>query len=408
MKLFLSVCLILAVTTPVYADLGWNHATATMSHSRSQFGAAAAGTKAIFVGGTIDPVGARTADIFDSTTGTWSTQTFAEPVIGGVGMGWGTKALFPSYNGKVHIYDSAADSWSMDQLPSGQGRVAMAVAATNGKIFFAGGYENSRDYDYVDVYDVESGKWTLDQLSLSRFGAAGAAAGNRFVAAGGSFWSNGFLTNRVDIYDTESNTWSISGLSTTATLTAATGVGDKAYIAGGYDYDVFRDDVDIYDAATGIWSHSNLSEGRQQIGATSIGKYALFAGGWRTPFGEPVEVVDTIDVLDTQTQLWSLEQLSVPRYDLESVTVGNYVLFAGGSLDGVSDGSNLVDIFYVPEPSSALLGMIVVAGAISIGYVRRGALEPRAFRHAGTPAEKHPEAPSASRSVSIRSRTARA
>ncbi len=372
MKFIIAILTVFQITHYAIAGLDWTHTTATMSHSRSQFGAAAAGTKAIFVGGTIDPIGARTADIFDTTTGVWSTQTFDEPVIGGVGMGWGTKAIFPSYNGKVHVYDSAADAWTMDQLPSGQGRVAMAVAATNGKVFFAGGYENRRDYDFVDVYDVESGSWTLDHLSQSRFGAAGAAAGNKFVAAGGSFWRNGFLSDRVDIYDTESNTWSIGSLSSNATLAAATGVGDKVYIAGGYDYDVFRDDVDVFDTATGIWSHSKLSEGRVQIAATSIDKYAIFAGGWRTPFGQPVEVVDTIDVFDTENEQWSLKRLSLPRYDLESVTVGNYVLFAGGSLDGVSDGSRLVDIFYVPEPSSA---MLVLTAIVAIGYrwVRCGA-----------------------------------
>lgn len=365
-----AICLVLATSAPANADLGWEHTTATMSHVRSQFGAAAVGGKAIFVGGTTDPVGSRTADVFDSRTGLWSTQTFSEPVIGGVGMAWGTKALFPSYNGKVHIYDSATDSWSIDQLPSGQGRVAMAVSAVNGKIFFAGGYENSRDYDFVDIYDVATGSWSLDHLSIGRFGAAGAAAGDKFIVAGGTLWSNGAIASLVDIYDTESETWTGSLLSAPTTLAAATGIGDKVYIAGGYSFGESRDDVDIYDVVAGTWSHSQLSEGRYQIGATAIKNYALFAGGWRTPTGAPVEVVGAIDVFDTTTQQWNLEHLSVPRYDLESVTVGKYVLFAGGSLDGVSDGSNLVDIFYVPEPNSALLGAISAAVLAGIGIRR--------------------------------------
>ena len=135
--------------------------------------------------------------------------------------------------------------------------------------------------------------------------------------------------------------------------------------------------VDLYNVATGAWSTAQLSVGRQSPAAASVGNAALFAGGYiesvflcreRGGWGlvyccKRVEclrvlqfcgsacpattsslkrataggtVSNVVDVYNVATGAWSTAKLSMARVYPTAATVGNVVLFAGGTTASVS------------------------------------------------------------------------
>ena len=108
--------------------------------------------------------------------------------------------------------------------------------------------------------------------------------------------------------------------------------------------------VDVYDAATGRWSAGALSVARQWPVPAAVGTQVLLAGGWQSgPSRQWDHLFDTVDLFDTATGRWSTATLSEARYRMRAVTVGPYVLFAGGEFSCNSCGTTryvaAVDIY---------------------------------------------------------------
>lgn len=276
--------------------------TGALSAPRSALTGTSVSNLALFAGGfTTNGVPSNVVDIYDDATGTWSTATLSVARPGLASVGLGGKAFFAGGFGDVaavstvDIYDAATDSWTVAQLSAA--RTSLAAAAAGTKVFFAGGYDvinNEQVYsNVVDIYDIVTSTWSTATLSHERAYLAAAAVGSKVMFAGGWFFPSE-LSDAVDIYDTSTGTWATAQLSHARSGMAAVGNGSKIFFGGGYDEDGSSNLVDIYDNATQTWSTSMLSVGRNFLAAASAGSKALFAGGFGTgAFSSVVDLYET-------------------------------------------------------------------------------------------------------------------
>jgi hypothetical protein len=103
--------------------------------------------------------------------------------------------------------------------------------------------------------------------------------------------------------------------------------------AGGYP-ETHR--VDVYDVQTKLWTTELLSQSRSGVAAVSVGNYVLFAGG------SSVATVPSARV-DLYNGTWSTAELQEGRFGIAAVTIGTKAIFAGGFSE--SGASDAVDIF---------------------------------------------------------------
>lgn len=183
-------------------------------------------------------------------------------------------------NGTVDIYDSTTGAWSSTALPGGNVGPACGAAIDDLAFFHASAN------DLVNIYDAVAGTWTVATLSRARDEMAAVSIGRKVMFAGG---------DTVDIYDADTQTWSTATLSQPRKRLAATTLGHYALFAGGTSSPagtvIYSDVVDIYDASTNTWSTATLSEGRFDLCATTVGDYAVFSGGWTAEGAS-----DTVDI----------------------------------------------------------------------------------------------------------------
>jgi Secretion system C-terminal sorting domain/Kelch motif len=265
------------------------------------------------------------------------------------------------YNKNVQVLDLATETVS----PAGElsvGRGAMAAVAYDGKVYFMGGHRWTSSsnagivtYDRVDIYNIQDSTWTLKHLSLPRTYGVAAVVGGKIIFAGGWHATSTTITpsDVVDIYDPVAEVWL-----PTKHLSVARGehlqagvVGNKVYICGGgtgwVDY-ACTNVVDVYDADldTIITTEMPLSLPRMYCNVVGVDKYLICAGGYTQTEGK----TDRIDMLDTETGLWSTGSLSEPRVGMAAVTLGKKAYFTGGgnfdtSIGYIDESSNIVDVF---------------------------------------------------------------
>jgi N-acetylneuraminic acid mutarotase len=174
---------------------------------------------------------------------------------------------------------------------------------------------------------VSSGQWSYTNLFIPREYMGGAAIGSKVYFAGGSnddgFWS---IVEEFNLITQEMTL--IGPLSVPRQLIGGTTTcGSKIFFAGGFDWVSTKNVVDIYDTQTQQWSVEQLSIDRLSIAAVSHGSKVLFAGGFQYP---AINRVDIVDIYNTITGEWTTDYLSQPREGIASAVVGDLAIFAGG------------------------------------------------------------------------------
>ncbi|MEO5945177.1 MAG: hypothetical protein ABIP79_00060 [Chitinophagaceae bacterium] len=90
--------------------------------------------------------------------------------------------------------------------------------------------------------------------------------------------------------------------------------------------------VDIFDIASGTWSTAELSMPRSDITSISLGNNIYFAGGSnRGP-------TTRVDVYDSSRDLWTTMEMRQPGSKLASLAFGNKLFIAGGDYLNIFDG----------------------------------------------------------------------
>lgn len=235
----------------------------TLSSPRIFLAAASLQDKVFFAGGsTPDKDGiccivTRKVDIYDISTGNWSYAELSDArsevgiaasgnkilFAGGAGHSNQTGGYFSS---RVDIYDISTGKWSTAELS--EARSHPYAAAAGNKILFAGGRKSnlgSGESKVVDIYNVATGTWSTTTLSVDREGVSIAAIGNKIMIAGGHSSESGHL-NSVDVYDAATDKWEKLQLSEARMDAAAAAAGNKLLVAGGISESNFSKTVDIF------------------------------------------------------------------------------------------------------------------------------------------------------------------
>ena len=200
----------------------------------------------------------------------------------------------------IHIYDTPSGTWSTDTLTHGYHYIT--VVSAGDLVFFAGGWSSgdTTHSDVVDIYNVATDTWSMTRLSVARSRMATAVVGDKVLFAGGYMYPGGDRpgSTAVDIYDADTDEWSTASLSQGRWNHAVAVVDDKVLFAGGaidrgYDPTLCTDVVDVYDSATGQWSVAPpLAVARCQLGSAYDNNFALFAGGDREYGSIAYDMVD--------------------------------------------------------------------------------------------------------------------
>jgi hypothetical protein len=107
----------------------------------------------------------------------------------------------------VQVYDPATDSWSTAAAyPESTDWVS--CGAINGKLYCAGGQNDTSTSSHTYVYDPASNTWSpLADLPIDLWGSSYTAANGLLLVSGGITSHNRILTNQGYAYDPRSNTW---------------------------------------------------------------------------------------------------------------------------------------------------------------------------------------------------------
>ena len=142
---------------------------AELSVARQNFAVVTSGNKIFFAGGWEGnwwdfPVMYSNVDIYDVATNSWSVKYLSEPRAWVGAASAGNKVFFAGgTNGnyeassKVDIYDTETNTWTTSALSEARSNISTAIAGD--KIYFAGGAAGSSwvPRATVDVYDINSG-----------------------------------------------------------------------------------------------------------------------------------------------------------------------------------------------------------------------------------------------------------
>jgi hypothetical protein len=298
-------------------------------------GVASAGNKILFAGGITSSGGySSRVDIFDITTGLWTTAELSQPgarvatavlhnkifFCGGITPG-GTSS-------KVDIFDVTTNSWTTAELDNVQYRLVGAAAGD--KVVFAGGVT-------AHIYNLSTNSWSAAGLSArpgdipqSVGGIAATVIDNTIYFAGGEGTFE--VHKAIDIYNTSTNEWITSLLSESKGFAAGIAVGHTNYWAGGNTHYVTSAapscQVEIRDANTGISTYANLFQPNAAFSAVQKNDTIVFFTGRGGS-------INKFDIYDTKSRKWSIGVLPENVEDASIISVNNTIYVAGGKVNGV-------------------------------------------------------------------------
>lgn len=155
------------------------------------------------------------------------------------------------------------------------------ACSTSSHAIFAGGRTSSysgSQVDTVDAYTSSLTRVSVTPLSHARLSAGGASCATHAFFAGGS---DSNRCDALDVYNT-SLTRMTGQLPVAASGISATFLGDYVVMSFGYDRGTIpygaKGNVYVYDKSMTLMSHFEVDEYRNNVVA-KIGNFALFAGG---------------------------------------------------------------------------------------------------------------------------------
>jgi len=239
----------------IYDGATGEWATANLSEARRGIAVVTVGRRVLIAGGTRTNEGdaSNAVDIYDDVTGSWSTGALSEARWSATAVSIGGQALFAggivgltppardrSDTPRVDIYDSTTGAWSTGSLSRSRGlpRYGFVPATVGSRAIFAGGFTGARAgvlwSAEVDTYDSATGQWTGGLLSSTSSTLFGTTVGTQVLIIG---------QVNADIYESTTDQWSAIPLPRPGTLTTPpAAVGRRMLLASG-------DRVDIYDSA---------------------------------------------------------------------------------------------------------------------------------------------------------------
>lgn len=103
--------------------------------------------------------------------------------------------------------------------------------------------------------------------------------------------------------------------------------------------------IDIYDTETDSWSVKQMSASKKNIGVAALNDRIYLAGGQLGSM-----YLDEVEIIDLETDERTIEQLSIPRMYVTAVATSDQLFFATG-ING-SENYNVIDILSVDNIST--------------------------------------------------------
>ena len=176
-----------------------------------------------------------------------------------------------------------------------RGRGAGGVAVYGGKIYYAGGLNNSVAVPWFDVYDPAANTWTqLPDMPTARDHFHAAVVNGKFYAIGGRNVQINATTTVNQVFDFAAGKWT-SGLAPLPTARGGFGaaaLGDEVLIVGGEGNGQTYRTVEAYNIVTNTWRKlADMPTARHGIqAAVCNGGVYIAAGGLTQGGGSPTDV----------------------------------------------------------------------------------------------------------------------
>ncbi len=241
-----------------------------------------------------------TAEIYNSTNGTWSTtgsmvkaRTYFAMVLlsgGKVLVAGGCTKLNANGCGGVtagvEIYNPSTGRWtSTGSMNAARGNLT-ATLLPNGRVLVAGGINAANNpLGSAELYNPATGKWTLTGKMITardEHTAVLLATGKVLVAGGEN--AVGVTTAKTELYNPSTGKWSATGNLNTSRLehTASMLMNGKVLIAGGNNVTANNTTVlssaELYNPSTGVWSKTGkMSSARVGHTATLLASGQVLA-----------------------------------------------------------------------------------------------------------------------------------
>jgi N-acetylneuraminic acid mutarotase len=228
-----------------------------------------------------------------------------------------------------------APGWeALRQMPSGVGEAA--IAAWEGKIYLAGGYDTRPTFQ---VYDIASDTWTTGRALLGGTDNAGAVAVQGKIHVFG-----GEASPQVQIYDVASGNWAFGpDLPAPRFSSVVELIGTTVHLVGGWSFSRANDTSvathDKFDMGGGAYlagPFAALGTARNHAYSGVIdGK--IYVTGGRAPGHEGTDGdnIAGTEVYDPGANGWTaLEDLPTPRSGGASAALNGKLYVLGGQLPG--------------------------------------------------------------------------
>ncbi len=271
--------------------------------------------------------------------------------------------------------------------PAPTKRTEVAVAALNGKIYVAGGFEepslgnfpNFAITSSLQEYDPSTDQWTVRAsmpVGLHHVGI-GVSAGKLYIIGG--YKSAGLTVwhpvATVYAYDPATDSWTErTPIPTPRGALSVTEHDGKLYAIGGYDRETNIAAVEVYDPSTNTWTkRTPLPTPRDHLAtATLSGKVYVIGGRLNGSYGHNLSLVEAYD---PTTDRWSqAADLPTARSGITASVIGGRIyVFGGEGKDGTFSENEAYDPTHdvwhtmAPMPTARHgLGSAVLQGSIYV------------------------------------------
>jgi Secretion system C-terminal sorting domain/Kelch motif len=273
-----------------------------LPYNPSGYAFGAVGDKFFFAGGKI--LGANTAKvyIYDAVAGTWTSGDWLSvarnnPQTVTVGnkiffIGGEININVSQLSNVIDVYDNSTGTWST--LTTAQARKNAGIAVIGSKIIYAGGQPTnslitsqlSKKVDIIDAALLTSNPGP--DLSTPNAEMKSVVVGGTAIFVGGS-------TKVAEVYKESTGTWQSTTLPASGTnisFIQGAALGKKAYFAGASSADASK--VFIFNSETDMWSTHTLPNTHLEPAVASVGTKLIIAGG-RTGMNNPL-ITNAVDI----------------------------------------------------------------------------------------------------------------
>lgn len=199
---------------------------------------------------------------------------------------------------------------TLKSMPTARGDFSVGVV--NGKIYAIGGLNGSYPLNTNEMYNPLTDQWTSETpMPTARSGFAIAVLGNKIYVIGGTV-GGGYIGNN-EAYDPALDTWETKASMPTprADLSACV-VNNKIYLIGGTKYSSqspYYNETntnEVYDPATDTWTTAApIPIGVKGYGAAVLNNQIYILGGSKDGASQNSIIVNSTQIYDPQSNKWT-------------------------------------------------------------------------------------------------------